>query len=220
MKKFEITNNDCISLWVEDLYNRYLPSEGVLVEVGVGHTVDRHWTSDSTIKHIREGTVPKERCGSNTLDLLDQGYTGIYIDPVKEYCEELGLITKNKNITILNQGASDKREMQTMYGGETFIANGYTTWPGGVDYIGREVECGPISDMLDKLSVTSVDLMSIDVEGWEVKALAGIREEHLPKVMIIEINKTGGLHELLSSKGYTLLYRDDRDAGYVMEIKS
>jgi len=215
MKKFEIINNDCISPWVENLYNLYLPTEGVFVEVGLGHTVDRHWTAASTAKHLREGTVPEERCGSNTLDLLDQGYIGIYIDPVKEYCDELKLITQNKNITILNKGASDKRETQTMYGGETFIANGHTTWPGGVDYIGREVECAPVSDMLDEISITSVDLMSIDVEGWEVKALAGIRDEHLPKVMIIEINKTGGLHELLSSKGYTLKYRDHRDAGYV-----
>ena len=69
--------------------------------------------------------------------------------------------------------------------------------------------------MLDELSIPSVDLMSIDVEGWEMQALAGIREEHFPKVMIIEIDKTAGLQEVLYNKGYTLKYSDHRDAGYV-----
>ena len=214
-KKFTLTNNDGVSFWVEDLYNQYLPKNGLFVEIGIGHTVDRHWTAASTTKHRNEETIPQERCGSNTLDLLDQGYTGIYIDPVKEFCEELELITKNKNITILNRGASNKTETQRMYGGETFVANGHISWPGGVDYIGREVQCGPISDMLDDLSITSVDLMSIDVEGWEMQALEGIREQHLPKVMIIEIDKTAGLQEVLYNRGYILKYSDHRDAGYV-----
>jgi hypothetical protein len=73
----------------------------------------------------------------------------------------------------------------------------------------------PISDLLDELTITSVDLMSIDVEGWEMKALEGIRDEHLPKVMIIEIDKTEGVHDKLAEKGYTLIYKDHRDAGYV-----
>jgi len=218
-KKFTITNNDGVSTWVEDLYNKYLPSEGVLVEAGVGHTVDRHWTSDNTAKHIKEGTVPKERCGSNTLDLLNQGYKGVYIDPVKEFCDEVSLITRDIDATVVNVGCSDREETSTMYGGETFLPNHHTTWPGGVDYIGREVPCMPISDLLDELTITSVDLMSIDVEGWEMKALDGIRDEHLPKVMIIEIDKTEGVHDKLAEKGYTLIYKDHRDAGYVMEKK-
>lgn len=212
---FTLTNNDGVSPWVEDLYNLYLPKKGLFVELGIGHTVDRHWTAEDTKKHLDEGTIPSIRCGSNTLDLLDQGYEGVYIDPVKEFCEELELITKDKNITILNRGASDKTELRAMYGGETFVSNPHTSWVGGVDYIGRQVECGPVSDMLDELSIASVDLMSIDVEGWEMQALAGIRDEHLPKVLIIEIDKTTGLHELLSSKGYSLKYNDHRDAGYV-----
>ena len=214
-KKFTLTNNDGVSPWVEDLYNQYLPKKGLFVEVGIGHTVDRHWTAENTKKHLDEGTVPSARCGSNTLDLLDQRYAGVYIDPVKEFCEELELITKDKNITILNRGSSDKTESRTMYGGETFMPNPHTTWPGGVDYIGRQVECGPVSDMLDELSITSVDLMSIDVEGWEMQALAGIRDEHLPKVLIIEIDKTAGLHEVLYNKGYTLKYSDHGDAAYI-----
>ena len=127
----------------------------------------------------------------------------------------MSLITENKKVTIFNLGCSDKTESLTMYGGETFIPNSHSTWPGGVNYIGREVVCLPISDILEEQKIQSVDLMSIDVEGWEMKALAGLRDEHLPKVMVIEIDKSAGVHDELVKRGYELKYKDHRDAGYV-----
>tara|TARA_Y100000034_G_C6746587_1_gene331627 strand:+ start:129 stop:797 length:669 start_codon:yes stop_codon:yes gene_type:complete len=218
-KRFKLKNNDGIPIWLEEFYNKYLPDSGFFVEVGVGHTIDRHWTAESTILATQESTVPSQRCGSNTLDLLDYDFSGVYIDPIKEFCDELSLITRDKDIEILNFGCSDLEEELSLFGGETFRANHHTTWPGGVDYIGRKVQCKPLSLILDELNVSrSIDLMSIDVEGWEMKVLKGLREEHMPKIMIIEINKSFEIWNELEQRGYTCYYRDKRDAAFMRKI--
>jgi FkbM family methyltransferase len=218
-QRFKLKNNDGISSWVETFYNRYLPDSGLFVEIGVGHSINRVWAAQDTKKAINEQTKIFERCGSNTFELLGYGYSGIYIEPIKEFCDELALITKNKNVKILNLGCSNKAEVIPLYLGETFKQNsqignlnmGYT-----VDYVGRKVECNTLSSILNNLSIDKeIDLMSIDVEGWEMKVLEGIENKHLPKLMIIEINKSAGIHEKLEKKGYVLCHRDDRDAGYV-----
>ena len=219
-KRFELKNNDGIPQWLEECYNKYLPNSGFFVEVGIGHTVDRHWTAQQTREVNETAIEPTQRCGSNTLDLLDYNFRGVYIDPIEEFCDELRLITREKDIVILNHGCSDKEEMLTLHGGETFRSNPHTFWPGGVDYIGRQISCFPLSKMLDKLKISSpIDLMSIDVEGWEMRVLRGIREEHMPKLMIIEIDKSGGAVEQdLESKGYVCYYRDSRDAAYIKGV--
>ena len=103
-----------------------------------------------------------------------------------------------------------------MYGGETFRANNHTTWPGGVDYIGRRARCTTLSQILDEANHSGpIDLMSLDAEGWELKVLKGTRDEHMPRLLIVEIDKTAGVHEELVRRGYTRHYLDHRDAGYV-----
>ena len=212
---FTITKCEGISDWLTELYTEYLPPSGVFVEIGVGHTVDRNWLQSDTDRHLELGIIPTQRCGSNTLDLLDQGYTGVYIEPIQEFCNELSLIVGDKAATVINMGVSDRDDSLKLYLGETFTPNPMTNNPGGVEYVGREVKLHPLSTILDRLLIESVDLMSIDVEGWEMKVLAGIKDEHLPKVIVIEINKSQGIHEFLIAKGYTLIHRDSRDAGYV-----
>ena len=117
---------------------------------------------------------------------------------------------------ILNLGCSDKKESLSLHGGETFIYNSHKTWPGGVDYVGREVGCNRLSDILDDLSINEqIDLMSIDVEGWEMKVLNGIEDRHMPKLVIVEIDKSAGVHKEMLRRGYSLCHRDRRDAAYI-----
>ena len=82
MHKFNEENQ---SPWLLKYYNEYFAdkTDGYLIEIGVGHTL-------YGVDNIKEGTLKNlinpRRVGSNTADLLDLGWSGLYIEPVKEYC--------------------------------------------------------------------------------------------------------------------------------------
>jgi len=157
-------------------------------------------------------------CGSNTLDLLDHGFRGIYIDPVIEFLWELGLVTKGKSAIPLNYGCSNKTEIRYMFSGESLLENSNNLGNSGIDYINRPILCMTLSDILDRHDLSGpITLMSIDAEGMEPLILEGIREEHLPKLMILETTHCGenSIHESMVSLGYELKYSSPSDSGYV-----
>ena len=186
MHSFKIQNQ---SPWIVDLYNKYFPNKnnGFLVEIGVGHTLDG-------IDNIVDGTLDKikniSRCGSNTADLLDLGWSGIYIEPVLEYCEEAKISHLNNfdRLKIINIAAGDISNKIQMFLGDSFVPNDHGNR--GYAWIGREVEIQPTSKILsDNGCPKNIDLMSIDVEGFEDKVIKGIDFNiHTPNMMIIEIN--------------------------------
>lgn len=178
------------SPWIVDLYNRYLDykENGFLVEIGVGHTIEgMNIHADMNI--IKQSGSFVE-LGSNTADLLALGWKGIYIDPVSEYCEEAEYCHSDKmdNLKIINAGASDEERLETLYLGESFLFSGLT---GPIyDYVGRMIETKITSNILKENNCPkNIDVMSIDVEGFEDKVIRGIDFNlHLPKILIVEIN--------------------------------
>ena len=183
---FKVKNQ---SPWIVDLYNEYLEnkSDGFLVEIGVGHTlegVDK--IDDGTLDNIKNFS----RCGSNTADHLDMGWGGIYIEPVKEYCEEAKISHAHNldRLKIINMGAGDSHDFIKIFLGDSFIANNYGNR--GYSWIGREVEIQPTSTILSiNKCPKNIDLMSIDVEGFEDKVIRGMDFNlHEPRMMVVEIN--------------------------------
>jgi len=76
------------SLWLYDLYNYYFKDNhnGFLVELGVGKTID--WVSmgeDSRILTDQEFKEKYVRGWSNTIELLENGWSGIYVEPITEF---------------------------------------------------------------------------------------------------------------------------------------
>jgi hypothetical protein len=76
------------SLWLYDLYNYYFKDNhnGFLVELGVGKTID--WVSmgeDSKILTEQEFKEKYVRGWSNTIELLENGWSGIYVEPITEF---------------------------------------------------------------------------------------------------------------------------------------
>jgi FkbM family methyltransferase len=182
-----IFKEDNQSNWIIDLYNKYIPykEDGFLVEIGVGNT----------IKGI-DKLLPKElvnftRCMSNTADLLDIGWSGIYIDPVSEYCEEAKIYHKDNldRLKIVNLGASNQKGELQLYLGDSFTPNNYGTL--GYDWIGRKVEIDITSEILKRANCPKkIDIMSIDVEGYELEVIKGIDFSiHEPSIIILEIDK-------------------------------
>ena len=214
MHSFKIQNQ---SPWIVDLYNKYFPNKnnGFLVEIGVGHTLDG-------IDNIVDGTLDKikniSRCGSNTADLLDLGWSGIYIEPVLEYCDE-AKISHLKNfdrLKIINIAAGDISNKIQMFLGDSFVPNDHGNR--GYAWIGREVEIQPTSKILsDNGCPKNIDLMSIDVEGFEDKVIKGIDFNiHTPNMMVIEINIIS-LDEVsnLLPKEYKFIKSDNLNAVWV-----
>ena len=196
--------NENQSPWLIDVYNKYLADVdvGFLVEIGVGHTLYGMWRMECLeIGHrcddllLMSSMNGDMRCGSNTADLLDIGWKGIYIEPIKEYCDELQIshVENLDRLTIVNLGASDQKDTKALFLGESFVPNdqGNSRSGGKYEYVNRHVELDVTSKILsDNDCPKHIDVMSIDVEGLEDKVLRGIDfTEHIPKIIIVEINK-------------------------------
>jgi len=214
MYKFKVQNQ---SPWIVDLYNEYFDNktDGFLVEIGVGHTLqDVDNITDNTLSKIK--TV--KRCGSNTADLLDIGWSGIYIEPVSEYCDEAKISHLNNfdRLKIINIAAGDISDKIKMFLGDSFVPNDHGNR--GYAWIGREVEIQPTSKILsDNGCPKNIDLMSIDVEGFEDKVIKGINFNiHTPSMMVIEINVIS-LDEVsnLLPKEYEFIKSDNLNAVWV-----
>jgi hypothetical protein len=205
------------SPWIYQVYNDYMSfkKDGFLVEIGVGHTVAG---SNVTI-----GPDCKHRNGSNTADLMDLGWTGIYIDPVKEYCDELKLSHPMNldRMKIVNIACSDIQEEQILYLGDTLNPTGLIM--AEFPWLGRKVICRPTSEVLSDCGCPKhIDVMSVDVEGFEGKVLKGLDfEKHQPRILVVEINQvsTTEIDNILRSKSkkYTMIQRDDLNAVWVLD---
>ena len=174
------------SPWIVDVYNDYIPykTNGFVVEIGVGHTFAN---IDSTLPDDLTGYV---RCSSNTADLLDIGWSGIYIDPVKMYCDEARISHKYNldRLKIINIGASNKEDKLKLYLGDTYIPNNLPS--GEYEWIHKLVPTQVTSVILENNNCPKhIDIMSIDVEGFELKVISGINfNKHIPFLIICETN--------------------------------
>jgi len=175
------------SPWIVDIYNQFLPykKDGFLVEIGVGHTIK------GIDRELPQNLTNFQRCSSNTADLLDLGWSGIYIEPVKEYCDEAKISHKDNldRLQIINLGASNKKDELELFLGDSFVPNGNDSQ--GYSWIGRKVAIDKTSDILEKYNCPkNIDIISIDVEGLEAEVIQGIDfSKHLPVMLIIEIDK-------------------------------
>jgi FkbM family methyltransferase len=175
------------SPWIVDFYNKHLSykTDGFVVEIGVGHTIKG---IDKNLENISEH---HQRCGSNTADLIDLGWSGIFIEPVKEYCDEFKITHRNniERLKIENLGAGNEKTSLKLFLGDSFIPN--QAGQNGYSWVGREINIEPTSVILEKNnSPKNIDIMSIDVEGFELEVLKGIDFNlHTPHILIIETDK-------------------------------
>jgi len=213
MKTYTFTQNNQ-SHWIVDIYNQYLEYklDGFLVEIGVGHTIS------GVDKYLPTNLENFQRVGSNTADLLDLGWSGIYIEPVKEYCDEARIAHRDNldRLNIINIGAGNEKGQLEMFLGDSFIPNAYGK--NGYDWIGRTVEVDITSNILEKYNCPyKIDIMSIDVEGFEHSVISGIDfDKYMPKILIVEVDKVpvDYINNILPNP-YTMVYADGTNAAWV-----
>lgn len=225
-KKSPVRNQPYIdySLWLYDVYNHYFKDNhnGFLVELGVGKTID--WVSmgeDSRILTEQEFKEKYVRGWSNTIELLENGWSGIYVEPITEFLtNELTPLLKEiltpeqfLKVKMCPYAASDKEHIAKIIDCETIgimdkiEESNYIPY----DYKNRFIECKKTSDILEEVKCPKrIDLMSIDVEGHELNAILGIDfNKHRPKVLICEINNIShiDISKILPSE-YKLVAKD------------
>ena len=204
--------------WLMDMYREYLPDSGFFVEIGMGHTT----TDESRKSNFK--TI--ELNASNTIELLTMDWKGIFIEPIPEFCYEASLLMKDSivkgTVKIVNLGASDQFELCTMYAEETMVPNNQLSYIDGgtkrpYDYPGKKIFCKPTSQILTEMGCpTSIDFMSIDVEGFEDKVLRGLDFNlHKPSVMLIEHVRFSKGTELLIPPEYVLVNKDNINGCWV-----
>ena len=139
---------------------------------------------------------------SNTLWLdRHRGWTGLLVEPIPELAERCRVNRPRaivENVALVPFDFEGDRLtmrfgnlMSVVKGGmrstEEELAHIEEASRGGLVTYEVEVPAAPLGSLLRKHGVRDIDLLSLDVEGFELQALRGLDlEEHRPALMLIE----------------------------------
>jgi len=113
------------------------------------------------------------------------------------------LITNRPNSININIALSDIKGNAKLVTGVNFFLRAYVTTREKKD--GLHIERDTYKNVVDQLPIDHIDLMVLDVEGHEVRALTGMKDSRLmPNILCVEINHSNKiqLKELIESMGY------------------
>jgi len=215
--------------WIGDIYNELFShkKDGFLVEIGVGCVLDWSLMGRPRILNQDEEILQGK---STTIELIEYGWSGLYIEPIKEFLyNELNPLFKkilkgNKDrVKLVPLAASDFNGYAKIVSNETLnVTPNYDDFNlqkiEPYNYQGRVVECKKTSEILSEYSCPKeIDVMSIDVEGFELRVLKGIDfSKHSPKLIFIEIDKTS-IDSIMSilPKEYKVVKHDSLNAAII-----
>jgi FkbM family methyltransferase len=155
------------------------------------------------------------KCFSNTLTFEERGWKGMCVEAHAGYIE---LLKRNRpNSIICHCAAGEADEDAIFYANargslstldktkeENFQQN-YGSYFSGFEE--QNVRKARLSSLLDKYQISEIDILSLDIEGYEVEALKGLDIlRHRPKVLVIESDSRQHealLDEMILPHGYT-----------------
>jgi FkbM family methyltransferase len=143
---------------------------------------------------------------SNTLHFERfRGWRGLLVEPIPDLARRCRMIRRHSIVENVALGSFEQRgtSVDMTYVNLMSIADGALPTEddqkkhvqGGstaqrLEPYRLTVPCVPLSDLLDKHGVTRVDLLSLDVEGYEPNALSGLDfGRHRPRFILIEANR-------------------------------
>jgi FkbM family methyltransferase len=206
------------SSWLGDLLNKYFPETGTFVEIGVGNIISYDYHNERE-KFQNKNWNELPIIGSNTIELLQSGWTGFYIDPEKSFIEQANMLAPDKSkIHTMVAGCGDVDEEKRLGDGESFKSSTYDLSSNG--WVGNVCKIKKTDDVFFEMNVpTDFEFLSIDVEGYEEEVLRGLDlNKHKPKAIFIEIASTP--RSVIESylKDYTLIQQDNLNAFYLKNI--
>jgi FkbM family methyltransferase len=152
------------------VYNHFFKGEkGIFVDIGANHPTKL----------------------SNTFYFEEHGWSGFAFDPIKDMNAEWK--TKRPNTEISNIAIGSEAKMVSFHKSPN-VDDWGNMLSSVVDDDNEntvQVQCLPLSEAI---TTTKVDLLSIDVEGYEMDVLRGIDFSAMrPKIIILENNTQGNV---------------------------
>ncbi len=155
---------------------------------------------DTVFENQKEGFFVEVGCidgrrFSNTLTFEERGWKGMCVEAHAGY---IGLLEKNRpNSIVCHCAAGEACEDAVFYANargslSTLDKTSETRWrrdyaPYFSGFEEQQVKKVRLSTLLDTYHISEIDILSLDVEGYEVEAIKGLDlSRHRPKVMIIE----------------------------------
>jgi len=155
--------------------------------------------------------------GSQTYLLEENGWDGLLIEPQPDLADKL---RNNRSGTVVEcaLGQDNDPEFMTLY-----LAGGHTTLLKNElhaqdCYSGEiQVPIRTLDNILIEHKITNVDLLSIDVEGFELHVLKGISlEKYRPRLLLLEDHVLDlDLHKYIVKKDYKLVRRTGLNTWYI-----
>tara|TARA_A100001015_G_C15044284_1_gene742338 strand:+ start:1900 stop:2655 length:756 start_codon:yes stop_codon:yes gene_type:complete len=181
------------------------------------------------------------KTGSFTYNLANIGWNGYYCEPIPELVEQCKINhAQNNNVHIIPYGCGEKEEtLEILYAGtlssidnETINHVSKLTWAKNNFKRNYKVNINikKLDTILQENNITNIDLLIIDVEGFEENVLKGFTlEKYIPSILIIEISDTHPdflnnkllmdkfkrIRNYLKEKNYILLANDIVDNIYL-----
>lgn len=207
-----ILENSCQIPGLVDIYKRYLPDFGIFLEAGA-----------------YDGVLH-----SNTSCLANEGWQGIYIEPIKEYFDQCVENYKDyPNITCLNFALGDtstyvemqvQGEFSTAHKVDQEVMNKipyFEVYNNGV----QKCQQLTLDEILRQHGIERLDLLVLDTEGCEGDILSQCSIK--PSMAIIELHEKSeewlkhrrtieNIEKVYNYfKGYTVVYKDDINTIFV-----
>ena len=141
---------------------------GFFLDVGSGHPI-RHSTTYYLEKHL--------------------GWSGIAVDAIAEYAEDYARERPRTHFFAYFVGDKSDRMQDFFVSEDRNFSSGSGTDPRGGTYTRRKVATIALDDLLRRQKVTRLDFLSMDIEGAEPPALAGLDlARYRPELACIEVS--------------------------------
>lgn len=127
-----------------------------------------------------------------------RGWRGLLVEPMPTLATQARQIRKASTVVQCALIAADdpREQLHMRFGDLMSVVDGYkdAAWPaigtshGWRDSYEADVAARTLSSLLDEIEAPEVDLLSLDVEGFEEPALRGIDfERHAPRYVLVEL---------------------------------